>query len=169
MWRVRGLSRISLSYNVLPLFSADASIYVSFSPSYGSRLSQDGRDLFVIPVRSLLNRLVPLVAGSKQKNRFHRISGRSPYFCREFDGRRIVCRHSRYSWRVCGADAGDGFPLSVLRYSFRTLLLIDKFIDLCYTEKSDGCCFVQRFCWHRATTTKRMATAETALPYRLRR
>lgn len=34
MWRVRGLSRISLSYNVLPLFSADASIYVSFSPSY---------------------------------------------------------------------------------------------------------------------------------------
>lgn len=35
MWRVRGLSRISLSYNVLPLFSADASIYVSFSPSYG--------------------------------------------------------------------------------------------------------------------------------------
>ena len=71
--------------------------------------------------------------------------------------------------RKSGADAGDGFPLSVLRYSFRTLLLIDKFIDLCYTEKSDGCCFVQRFCWHRATTTKRMATAETALPYRLRR
>jgi len=34
VWRVRGLSRISLSYNVLPLFSADASIYVSFSPSY---------------------------------------------------------------------------------------------------------------------------------------
>lgn len=34
MWRVRGLSRISLSYNVLPLFSTDASIYVSFSPSY---------------------------------------------------------------------------------------------------------------------------------------
>ena len=39
----------------------------------------------MIPVRSLLNRLVPLVAGSKQKNRFHRISGRSPYFCREFE------------------------------------------------------------------------------------
>lgn len=35
MRRVRGLSRISLSYNILPLFSADASIYVSFSPSYG--------------------------------------------------------------------------------------------------------------------------------------
>ena len=34
MRRVRGLSRISLSYNILPLFSADASIYVSFSPSY---------------------------------------------------------------------------------------------------------------------------------------
>lgn len=34
MRRVRGLSRISLSYNTLPLFSADASIYVSFSPSY---------------------------------------------------------------------------------------------------------------------------------------
>lgn len=34
MRRVRGLSRISLSYNTLPPFSADASIYVSFSPLY---------------------------------------------------------------------------------------------------------------------------------------
>ena len=34
MRRVRGLLRISLSYNILPLFSTDASIYVSFSPSY---------------------------------------------------------------------------------------------------------------------------------------
>ena len=34
MRRVRGLLRISLSYNTLPLFSADTSIYVSFSPSY---------------------------------------------------------------------------------------------------------------------------------------
>ena len=34
MRRVRDLSRISLSYNILPLFSADTSIYVSFSPSY---------------------------------------------------------------------------------------------------------------------------------------
>ena len=32
--RVRGLLRISLSYNILLLFSTDASIYVSFSPSY---------------------------------------------------------------------------------------------------------------------------------------
>jgi len=31
--RVRGLLRISLSYNILLLFSTDASIYVSFSPS----------------------------------------------------------------------------------------------------------------------------------------
>ena len=37
MRRVRGLSRISLSYNILPLFSADASIYVSFSPSYNEK------------------------------------------------------------------------------------------------------------------------------------
>lgn len=35
MRRVRGLLRISLSYNILLLFSTDASIYVSFSPSYG--------------------------------------------------------------------------------------------------------------------------------------
>ena len=34
MRRVRGLLRISLSYNILLLFSTDASIYVSFSPSY---------------------------------------------------------------------------------------------------------------------------------------
>ena len=84
---------------------------------------RDMNDAPIDAVRSLLNRLLPLVAGSKQKNRFHRISGRSPYFCRGFAGRRIVCRHSRYLWRVCGADAGDGFPLSVLRYSFRTLFI----------------------------------------------
>lgn len=36
MRRVRGLLRISLSYNILLLFSTDASIYVSFSPSYSS-------------------------------------------------------------------------------------------------------------------------------------
>ena len=47
MWRVRGLSRISLSYNVLPLFSADASIYVSFSPSYvPPPFSEDGTVFF---------------------------------------------------------------------------------------------------------------------------
>lgn len=36
MRRVRGLLRISLSYNILLLFSTDASIYVSFSPSYSA-------------------------------------------------------------------------------------------------------------------------------------
>lgn len=38
MRRVRGLSRISLSYNTLPPFSADASIYGSFSPLYNAAL-----------------------------------------------------------------------------------------------------------------------------------
>lgn len=55
MWRVRGLSRISLSYNVLPLFSADASIYVSFSPSYiladGGRIAASGPSEFVRVLR----------------------------------------------------------------------------------------------------------------------
>lgn len=46
MWRVRGLSRISLSYNVLPLFSADASIYVSFSPSYAAISAGGGIGIF---------------------------------------------------------------------------------------------------------------------------
>ena len=53
VWRVRGLSRISLSYNVLPLFSADASIYVSFSPSYIGRIfvRLSSRQAFLGPCR----------------------------------------------------------------------------------------------------------------------
>lgn len=46
MRRVRGLLRISLSYNILLLFSTDASIYVSFSPSYGIAFAIPGTFLF---------------------------------------------------------------------------------------------------------------------------
>lgn len=46
MRRVRGLLRISLSYNILLLFSTDASIYVSFSPSYGEPNPEEGRRFF---------------------------------------------------------------------------------------------------------------------------
>lgn len=44
MRRVRGLLRISLSYNILLLFSTDASIYVSFSPSYIERVATRVRE-----------------------------------------------------------------------------------------------------------------------------
>lgn len=61
MWRVRGLSRISLSYNVLPLFSADASIYVSFSPSYilgiSKRTLQEYRAKGLLPFGRIKNKL----------------------------------------------------------------------------------------------------------------
>lgn len=52
MRRVRGLLRISLSYNILLLFSTDASIYVSFSPSYSAEVTITGGEFSAPNVRT---------------------------------------------------------------------------------------------------------------------
>lgn len=61
MRRVRGLLRISLSYNILLLFSTDASIYVSFSPSYvlgiSKRTLQTYREKGLLPFSRIRHKI----------------------------------------------------------------------------------------------------------------
>ena len=61
MRRVRGLSRIYLSYNILPLFSTDASIYVSFSPSYKEPLRQIPIAIPSDDIQEIIGKLVGII------------------------------------------------------------------------------------------------------------
>lgn len=122
MRRVRGLLRISLSYNILLLFSTDASIYVSFSPSYW---------IYVFRHYSLFSLTSAKIRISREQKQIFLHFAEAKYLTRSQRYEKTECKSEFFAndrneafkvhpnmKKTCRADVFSQKPLILLRENF---------------------------------------------------